>query len=252
MRRLLPLVAVLLAASAAAQVNTERMRRALDTDTVMVSVDANTAFATGNTNYFQLGVGGRTDFRVGDDLAFLVGRLDLAETDEAAFIDRWFAHARYNRTILPSLIGEAFVQIERNRQQRLDSRTLFGAGTRYELVNADSLGLALGVTPMLEFETLEAELGGDQDAVVRVSSYLSGRVTLPGGSQLTAVAYLQPRADKPGDLRVLGQAALDVRVTEHLLFRTRFNLRVDSRPPETVERTDVALENGLVLVFSAD
>ena len=253
MRPALFLVALVAAAASgpAAQVNTERMRRALDGDGVVVSADASAAFATGNTEFFQLGLGGRADARFGADLAFLVGRLDFAETEAARFVDRSFLHARYNRRLAPRLVGEAFGQVERNRQQGLEQRYLVGGGARVELVERDSLGLAAGVTPMLEVEVLATGLGGQQDAVARLSSYVSGRVQAASGVAVSAVAYVQPRADVPADLRVLSQVSLEVPLSRLVRMRVQANLRHDTRPPAGIERTDLGVENGLVLVFPA-
>lgn len=257
-RRLFVLLALLtastfrLATAASAQVNTERLRQSLGEDGVTVSLDASAAFATGNTEYLQVGLGGRADARLGRDLAFVVGRLDLARTDGESFLDRSFVHARYTAALGGPLAAEAFAQVERNRQQRLDARSLLGAGLRVSLVNADSAALAVGVTPMLEVERLDDDLGGGQDAVVRLSSYLSGRVALDGRTALSAVVYGQPRADAPGDLRVLGQAAVDVGLTRAVALRVRVNIRHDSRPPAGVEPTDFSVENGLVVVFPTD
>ena len=250
MRPLL-LAALALAVPAAAQVNTERMRRALDDDGLFVSADASAAFASGNTEYFQLGLGGRADARFGEDLAFLVGRLDVARADGDRFVDKSFVHARYNHAFAPRLVGEAFGQVERNRQQGLDQRLLLGGGVRVEVVDRDSLGLAVGLTPMLEVERLDADLGGQQDAVARSSTYLSGRLTAPSGVAVSAVTYLQPRADVPADLRVLSQLSLEVPLSRLVRLRVRANLRHDTRPPAGIERTDVMVENGLVLVVPA-
>ena len=234
---------------ATAQVNTESMRRVMTADGATASFDVAVAFATGNTDFLQVGLGGRTDLRFGDNTAFLVGRLDLAQTDDRSFVDQSFAHLRHNRTLAPRVVSESFVQIQRNRQERLDRRTLLGAGLRYELVQRDSLGFAIGVTPMFEYEVLDDALGGSQDAVGRVSSYLAGRITLLSGTSFTAVTYVQPRVRDAGDLRVLSQAALDVGLSRYVKLRVRANFRYDSRPPAEVETTDLRLENGLVFLI---
>ncbi len=126
-----------------------------------------------------------------------------------------------------------------------------GAGLRVEVVQTDSLGLAVGVTPMVEREVLDAALGGGQDVVGRASTYLAGRVTFGSGASLTAVTYVQPRLDAPSDTRVLSQAALTVGLSRWVKLRVRADLRYDSRPPADVGTTDLRLENGLVFVVPA-
>lgn len=242
------LLLLLVASAAHAQINTERLRRSVEGDGVYLSLDASAAYATGNTEYLRLGLGGRTDVRLGEDLAFVVGRFDLSQADGKAFLDRSFLHARYNHALAPRLMLETFAQVERNRQQRLVSRTLFGVGARYQLVDRDSLGLAVGVTPMFEHEELDAELGEDQSGVLRVSSYVSGQWTVNAATAISTTTYVQPRVDDAGDLRVLNQTALSVGLTRWVRLRVQTNLRYDSRPPAGVERNDFSIENGLVLV----
>lgn len=249
MRLLLVVLLLACVSVATAQVNTESMRRVVIDDGATASFDVAVALATGNTDFLQIGLGGRTDLRFGENSAFLVGRFDLAQTDERAFVDQSFAHLRHNRQLAPRVVSESFVQLQRNRQERLDRRTLLGAGLRYELVQRDSLGFAVGVTPMFEYEVLDEVLGGSQDAVGRLSTYLAGRITLPSGTSLTAVAYVQPRIRDTGDLRVLSQAALDIGLSRYVKLRVRANFRYDSRPPFEVETTDLRLENGLVFVI---
>ena len=246
---LLALLAGAASGPAGAQVNTERMRRGLDDDTLRLALDATAAFAAGNAEYLQAGLGGRADLRRGRHLAFVVGEARLSRAEGDVFLDRQFAHARYNRRLSALVVAEAFTQAERNRQQRLEARTLLGAGLRLEPVDADRAGLALGLTPMVEYERLAEATGEAPATVARLSSYLSGRLALGPDAALTAVVYAQPRADAPGDARVLAQGALEVGVTRHVRLRLRADLRHDTRPPVGVEATDVVVENGLVVVF---
>ena len=250
MRFALALLAALVAGPAPAQVNTERMRRALDDDGVRVSLDATAGYATGNTEYLRTALGGRADWLGGPHAAFVVGQAAFSRADASVFLDRQFAHVRYSRDVGGGLAAEAFAQAERNRQQLLEARTLVGAGLRAELVGTDAADLALGLTPMLESERLSAEAGEDPSTVVRLSSYLSGRATA-GAATLTAVAYVQPRADAFGDARVLGQAGVEVGVTRAVRLRVQANVRHDSRPPPGVEPTDVSVEQGVVVVLPA-
>lgn len=242
------LLALLVAVPATAQINTERMRRHLGDDALYLAVDASAAVARGNSDFLQIGVGGRADIRAfEDDLAFVIGRLDLAQSDGASFVDRSFVHARYNTDLAPRLVWETFVQVERNGPQRLRARTLMGAGLRYEVVDRDSVGLAAGVLPMFEREVLDEALG-EPTSVVRASSYASARLRLKNAS-LSTTTYLQPQVSDLADYRVLTQAAVEVGVTKWVRIRVRADLRYDSRPPAGVEPTDFRIENGLVLVI---
>lgn len=249
MRRSL-LLLVVLAVPAAAQVNTERLRRSLNDDGLGLSITATGAYATGNTNFLQLGVGGRADLLDGEDQAFVVGEYQFSRAGGDDFDDRSFLHARYNRDLGP-VVGELFAQFERNRQQLLEARTLLGAGVRLVFFDTEAVGLAGGVTPMLEHERLSEAAQEERDTVGRLSTYLSARVRLSDAASLWAVSYIQPQIDEVEDYRVLGQTGIEVGITRWLRLRTQVHLRYDNHPPLGVERTDVRIENGLVLVFPA-
>ena len=250
MRLALLALAALVAGPALAQVNTERMRRALDDDGVRLSLDATAGFATGNTEYLRASLGARTDWLRGPHAAFVVGQAAFSRADGDVFLDRQFAHARYGRDVGAGWSVETFVQAERNRQQLLESRTLLGAGVRVDLASRDAVDLALGVTPMVERERLDAETGEPTATVGRLSTYLSGRLALGEGTA-SAVVYVQPRFDAPGDTRALGQASIEVGLTRALRLRVQANVRHDSRPPLGVEPTDVSVEQGIVVVLPA-
>lgn len=250
-RSVLLVLLLAITVDAAAQVNTERMRRRLGDDGSALSLDASAAFASGNTEYTLIGLGGRADVQSGRNFAFAVGRLDLSRTGDTSFLDRQFAHVRYNRDLTPWLVAEVFTQAERNRQQKLERRLLGGAGFRAEVIDTDTVGFAIGVTPMVEFERLDASLGEDAAPRARLSTYLSGRLAVSSNTTLTTTTYLQPRADTFEDVRVLSQIALGVSITKYVRLRMSANFRHDTRPPVGVEETDISVENGLVLVIPA-
>ncbi|MEM0962976.1 MAG: DUF481 domain-containing protein [Bacteroidota bacterium] len=249
MRLLCLVLLAAFATDAFAQVNTERMRRRLGDDGAAISLDASAAFADGNADFVLIGLGGRADVQRGRNLAFVIGQLDLSQTGGNAFQDRQFAHARFNRDLSGWLVAEAFAQVERNRQQRLDARTLVGAGLRAEIIDTDTTGVAVGLTPMIENEVLDDVLGVDPETRVRVSTYLSGRLALSSNTSLTTTTYVQPRVNDVDDTRILSQLSLSVALTRFVRLRVSANVRHDTRPPAGVEMTDIIVENGLTLVI---
>lgn len=251
MRPLLLALTLLSAVPVSGQINAERMRRALENDGVQVAINANVAFASGNTDYVQLGLGGRADWQRAQDLVFVVGEFDFSEAGEDVFVDQGYVHARYNHDYGPVIVYEVFGQLERNSQQLLDTRALVGTGVRLRLVDDERYGLALGTTPMFEYEQLTEAAGEPDASIARWSNYASVRAALNENAAVTAVGYAQPRFGNMGDIRFLGQATLDVGVTRWLRLRTRARVRHDTRPPIGVERTDISLSNGFVFLVPA-
>ncbi|MEM1054416.1 MAG: DUF481 domain-containing protein [Bacteroidota bacterium] len=245
--RLLPLavLAVLFTAPATAQINTERLRADVEPG-AHLQLDLGGGFATGNTDFLQLNLGGRLDLVRERDNAFLVSNYTFSEVDGVTDVSRAFAHIRYNRPIVPRLIAEAFAQIERNEQTRLERRYLAGGGLRYEILDREAIGLALGATPMFEYERLAPAAMEDVSEAIRLSNYLSVRLEISETAEAFGVVYFQPRANDFDDWRLLHESRLDLQMTEHFKVRLRATTRHDSQPPIGVEATDVMLTTGLV------
>ena len=51
---------------------------------------------------------------------------------------------------------------------------------------------------------------------------------------------------------MLSQLAIEVGITRAIRLRIRGDLRIDTRPPDGVQETDLRVENGLVLVLPVD
>jgi hypothetical protein len=236
---------------ALAQVNTEKMRAA-DVDGIAVTLGGDFALQSGNADLVEVGASARLDVEQGRHYAFLVGRLRYGRSQEDVYKDRAFSHLRYNYRLTGGLTGEAFVQVEQNAFTLLQLRLLGGSGIRAQYVDTETVRVAQGTTLMAERERLNAERLTRHPAratVVRWSNYLSGRVRLAPIVTLTTTAYLQPRLDAFGDVRILNETVLAVQVTEAVALTTTFDLSYDSRPPAVVEPVDLALRSGVNVEF---
>ena len=238
-------------APSAQVVNTEKMRLSDDVDGLSLDLAGAFAYAEGNTDYLQLSLGGRIDYRRERDAAFVVGNLALQRADGRAFLNEGFAHARYNRELVPRLVAELFVQTQRNEAQLLERRYLAGAGLRAELLNGPVGGVAVGVTPMLEIERLAPEAGESTEGRGRLSSYLTTRIRLGEIVVFSNTVYVQPLMSDVGDLRVFDEVQLDLALTRFVKLRTRVNVRHDSRPPLDLDETDLTIQNGVAVTFPA-
>lgn len=229
----------------AAQINTEQLRKDVEPGTHL-QIDLGGGFASGNTDFFQLNLGGRVDYVRKNDNAFLVSRYDFYEVDDVVDVSKAFAHLRYNRPLAPRLLAEAFSQVERNDQTLLERRYLVGGGLRYELLERDAIGLAVGTTPMFEYERLAPAAMEDPSHYARLSNYVSVRLEVSETAEAFGVVYVQPRFSEVEDLRLLHESRLDVKLTEHFKLRVRAATRHDTQPPIGVEATDVMLSTGIV------
>ncbi|MEM1041858.1 MAG: DUF481 domain-containing protein [Bacteroidota bacterium] len=250
---LLCLAPATLAPSAFGQVNTEKLRIAEDAEGLGATVAANALFRTGNVEVLDLGLRGRLDLRRGNLASFLIGNVTFSEAEDRVFLDESFVHLR---TVLrlPGLEWvrpEAFVQTQRDDSQLLTRRYLAGAGLRLQLYQDSTAAAFFGTTPMVEYELLDrGEVLVDPETTVgRWSNYLVLKLELTDLVTFAGTAYVQPRFDRFRDVRVLGEAGLNVQLTRALALRATLNLRYDSEPPADLDRFDLALRNGLAVTF---
>ena len=154
-----------------------------------------------------------------------------------------FAHLRHNWRIEGGLHSLAFAQWQRNPFQRLRSRTLLGAGLRFDVVEHDALRLALGAAHMIEAERLQGQ--DDPGATHRLSSFLDAVWSIGESHELGLNAFFQPGWSDFGDLRANGTLTLESKLGGGLSLVTSANLQYDSEPPGDVETTDWEIRTGL-------
>lgn len=292
--RLLPIAfsaggLLVLAAAAAAQVNTESLRPGVEESGWSGSFDLQLEIREGNTE--RLGAGGR--FRLqhtvhekgGTDLPedavepvieegsldpaadtgggtggsgpltlprrvlFWVADANRAEQSGQRSENRAFSHLRAVRRVAPRVQVEGFLQYEFNQFTRLDSRYLAGAGGRFALAARQDRAVFLGSGLMFETERLDVAPGSPEKRrieAVRSTSYLSVKLDFPGRHLLLAgTLYVQPRVDRPEDLRLLQDTTLQVALGQHLSLGLELTLRYDREPPIGVDELDVALTHFL-------
>ena len=169
-----------------------------------------------------------------------------------------YGHLRYTRMQWLRFGGEVFAQAQYDLFRLLQRRLLVGAGLRVVFANYERFRGWLGTGALIEFERRNIApenrppLGPDPVDMTnpRSSSYVTLLIPLiPNHLSLLSTAYVQPRWDRFRDVQILEETKLQVKVTDHLSLTTDLSVRFDSRPPRTVERTDVRVGNGVAYSY---
>lgn len=238
---------------AAAQVNTEALRRDVkSTSPFFASVDGNFTGRAGNVTGVIAGGGVFGGYHSGDHIAFVRAQGDYTEFDSVVKVAKAFAHARYNYHLLGPFTAEVFTQVQRDRFIRLELRNLYGAGLRTALVEERSFEAFLGTAYMFEYEIEGRRLRDPEPAKVmahRASIYLAPSWSITKGMRLSTVAYLQPRLDGPLDARIFDETVFTTDILPRLKVRIGVSVRYDTEPPEGVKGWDVEVKNSLALVL---
>ncbi len=177
-----------------------------------------------------------------------VARGEYGFAGEKRIVSKTLEHLRYRHRFLDWLTGEVFLQHEYDEFRRLQFRALLGMGPRFTLWSTEGGTLVAGVAGMLEHERLRRDDepdAGDQATNVRLSSYLLGRLKLMENISLVETLYLQPRVDRPSDLRLLNETLLAVDANKRVVFTVGFTLTYDRTPAATVSPVDTQLRTSL-------
>ncbi|MEM6291304.1 MAG: DUF481 domain-containing protein [Myxococcota bacterium] len=252
------------ASAMASPVNTERMASAVDTEGWSATLDAKGGYRDGNVDKINASFSGGLQYETFHPSAegapnFLRDRWLLATN--VVFVnfngndvtDSGFMHTRYTRMVRPRIGAETFLQAQYNAFTRLRSRMLYGLGARVDAVHRPAFRLWGGSGYMLEYE-INATADGDPHPAEtfnhRWTSYVTAEGSLVDGQlRLRNTAYVQPRLDDFGDLRLLDSAQIEAAVGKVFALGIDFELQFDSRPPAGIARRDVQLGSYLRLRF---
>jgi hypothetical protein len=240
------------AAPLIAQVNVEALRGDPDRRGLSVMLAFDLALRAGNVDLVQLTINGRADRVAGRSASFVVGSGDLGLEGGNRFTSAGLVHLRHAYHLRPWIAAEVFGQLNYEEPRLLDLRTLGGGGTRIRLFDRGQFRLSVGTGYMFEHERLDLPDTATHPvttSVHRLSSYASLWGAPAANIVLGIVIYAQPQINEWDDVRMLGDVAVSLKVTETIGVVTALNMRYDSRPPDDIESGDLALKTGVSVAF---
>ncbi|MFZ1519890.1 MAG: DUF481 domain-containing protein [Ignavibacteriaceae bacterium] len=237
----------LLAINLFSQINTERYR--LDSDSRGFSgiADIEITAITGNTDLQIIHLGGRLNYNWGESYTFLVADGGFGWDEGEQIFDQALMHIRHVHSVTELIQVEAFTQIDFNKNRLLNERELIGAGLRFRILKYDNLKLRLGTSYFFEHEYYDVSansIHGNNLYASRFSSYLTLEYEIKDNVKLMMISYIQPQIGKWEDFRVISDNSLIVELSSVVDLKVSFNLRYDSKPPETIKSADTFTKFG--------
>jgi hypothetical protein len=233
-------------APAMGQVNTEKLRRGLDEDGFAGGVEAVYSITQGNSDLMVFGLMPGFVWRIGGSQIFMINELETASADGGDLINRGFSHLRFNYELHPSWVYELFLQAQYDKSQDLAARYLAGSGLRMRIIRKELTQLSVGVGAMFEYEEVDS---GEITRIARGSNYISFRTEKPDRSAISSTVYIQPKFSDANDIRILGEAALELMISNNLAFTNTLVYRYDSEPTEDIKEYDLKIKGGLKVIF---
>ena len=236
-----------------AQVNTERFREDEDTAGFSGYIDLEGIVATGNTDFQLISLGSSLNYNWGNDYTFIVADVGYGWENGNAFADQALAHLRHVITTGDLLQIELFTQFDNNKKRLLEARVLLGGGLRFRILNTEHFVFRLGTAYMFENERYDLPSNSvhpNTTSLNRFSSYVTFRYKLNKLLSFISTTYYQPNITDFIDYKLFSENVLIIDTGEILDLFLRFNLRFDSRPPDTVKDFDTFSRIGFSFKFA--
>ncbi len=235
-----------------AQINTERYR--LDSDSIGFTgiADIEITAITGNTDFQFINLGGRLNYNWGTSYTFLVTDGGFGWDDGKRIFNQALLHLRHVQDINDLIQAEAFAQTDFNKKRLLTERELIGGGLRFRILKLDNFKFRLGTSYFYEHEKYDVpakSIHGNNLFANRLSAYLTFELKIKDDVKLVMINYFQPRVGKWNDYRIISDNSLVVELSSFVDLNVGFNLRYDSRPPETIKDTDTFTKFGFGFKF---
>lgn len=230
------------------QVNTERFRVELDSNSLSHQLGVKFNYSNGNSDISQVGFNGRTDYKHSDLRLFLVGFYKRGSENFRISISKGFLHFRGIYSPENMFSTEFFLQKEFNKFIKLDDRNVIGSGIRIKWMKSKNTRFFSGIGFMNEHEKISETDGIKNRSKWRLTSYNS---VFYGKKNWNALFtnYYQPNSRNFSDFRFLIESKLSVKLNKSLSIVNNVSYRFDNKPPENVASGDLVLSNGIEVSF---
>ncbi len=181
------------------------------------------------------------------DLILLLAKYSLLKSDAQDLIDQSVLHLRYNHFFTQNLIGEWFIQGQKNSISGIFFRGLSGLGLRLKLSkNFEKNKVYFGTAPMFEYEQTTS------NKIIKLwrwSNYVSFTFSPNKLFSLVSTTYYQPVFVHFKDFRISSQNSLMFKMTDHLSFKTSFIYNFDNKPVSGIPKEQYNLTSGALYQF---
>jgi len=229
------------------------LAKAPDKDNVGGQVELKVNWREGNNPLLDIGGAGNILVRRGRVLGLVLARGEYGTSRGLTLTKKSFEHVRTRVELDCRWRWEVFAQHEYDQFRRLSLRALAGTGPAFQIVDAAPVAVLAGAAYLYEYERLDTRPGtldaGARSTAHRASVYVTGHENLGSGVVIVETAYAQPRLDHPGDVRVLGELAVQSKLSSRIALKDSLTIAYDRTPPAGIKRYDTQLEVSVLVTF---
>jgi len=208
----------------------------------------------GNTDRDESEYGGRIQFDTKTTITWLQGEIEHDESGDTTTDDNAFMHLRHIHQIFnPSWALEFYGQLKKDKFKNLQQRKLMGMGPRVKLADSKEYGkLFFGLSLMDERVNYTQDTVDADEHNLRLSSSLSYKIGVDDNLDFSLLGYYQPKLDEGSDYLATSLAELTMHLTKVIDLSYLVEFDYDSRPPSSIEKTDLRQKLSFVYRFGED
>jgi len=215
-------------------------------------IDLTVSDASGNTDSFNMALNSQFSWISTKSINLAILGHEYGETNGLRNINKTFVHYRNINSIEHDLDWEVFTQLEKNEFTRLSYRGLAGVGLRYSVFKSEMHHAYLGAGGFYSAEKTEFTQGltdHGKEERARANFYYFSKYKISDNLSFSSALYYQPDVSYFSDFRALLDSKLDFTMHKNMHFRLTLEVEHDSKPSQTVERTDIQYMTGIKYHF---
>lgn len=211
------------------------------------TIDLQLNYIQNKNKIFQTFNSLNTRYKTGNHTFLFLASYNFGIVSRSRIINDSYQHFRYTRPVHDRISAEAFLQSQHNEGIMLKWRGLAGAGPRFTLLQNEKGRLYIGTLYMFEYEQeRESEIIYRDH---RLSNYVSFGMPFSDIVTFDVILYYQPNLRQFSNYKFSSQASVEIRLSERLALLTALSMTHNTRPPESIQRTNINLRNGVRILF---
>lgn len=214
--------------------------------------ELNLSGSTGNSENSTTAANGQFSWKKERSINLAILGYQYGEVNHIENTNKSFVHLRHIHNINDSYDAEFFTQLEQNNFTRLEYRGLLGTGLRFTPLDSGEHHAFIGLGAFYSEEKIKAVTGLTDDGIettVRANLYFLTKHKFTSHLNNSNALYYQPAIDDFSDYRALFQSKLDFKINENLKFRLSLDVAHDSKPSQTIKKTDFSYLTGIVVSY---
>lgn len=238
-----------------AQINTESLRKNIDSIGFLNSIGINYHIRSGNSNFNEGVLNYTAVNKSASTLSSVYGYLQYKDGNKKVISSQGILYSSLEVLLSNYINPEIYLQTNFNRNLNLKNRYLAGVGGRINLSNIfvperknDDFEMFLRLSLMYEKEEYSKNVKPEHE-LLKINNYFTFNYKFNDIITLYSITYHQFSAENFKNTRLISDNTIQFRISKIFRFTFSYNIRYDNEPPIGKVDTDYEIINGILIEF---